>query len=37
MPRKTKKTADAGRQALPAIPGELIDQFVTGPTIPGNH
>jgi putative transposase len=31
MPRKTKKTADAARQALPAIPKELIDQFVTGP------
>ncbi len=31
MPRKTKKTADAARQELPAIPKELIDQFVTGP------
>ena len=31
MPRKTKKAADAARQELPAIPKELIDQFVTGP------
>jgi len=31
MPRKTKKTADAARQEMPAIPKELIDQFVTGP------
>ena len=31
MPRKRKKTADAARQELPAIPKELIDQFVSGP------
>jgi putative transposase len=30
MPSKTK-TADAARAALPPIPKELIDQFVTGP------
>jgi hypothetical protein len=29
MPSKTRKTAAA--QALPAIPKELIDQFVNGP------
>src|SRR5512145_630069 len=31
MPRKTKKRADAAEAALPPIPKELIDQFVTGP------
>ena len=30
MPRKTKSAAAAG-MALPSIPDELIDQFVTGP------
>jgi putative transposase len=30
MPSKTK-TADAARAALPSMPKELIDQFVTGP------
>src|SRR5436190_1025507 len=30
MPRKTKTTA-AAAAALPSIPKELIDQFVTGP------
>jgi len=31
MPRKTKKTAATAQVALPKIPNELIDQFVTGP------
>ena len=31
MPRKTKKTIEAAEAALPPIPKELIDQFVTGP------
>ena len=30
MPRKTKTAAAAGA-ALPPIPNELIDKFVTGP------
>ena len=29
--RKTTKAAQAARAALPSIPKELIDQFVTGP------
>jgi len=31
MPSKTKKTAATAQVALPKIPKELIDQFVTGP------
>jgi putative transposase len=31
MPSKSKKAAAAEQAALPAIPKELIDQFVTGP------
>ena len=31
MPSKTKKAAAAVQAALPSIPKELIDQFVTGP------
>jgi hypothetical protein len=31
MPSKTKKAAAAVKAALPSIPKELIDQFVTGP------
>jgi transposase-like protein len=31
MPRKTKTTAAAAGAALPSIPNELIDQFVSGP------
>ena len=31
MPRKTKKTIEAAEAALPPIPKELMDQFVTGP------
>ena len=30
MPRKTKSARAAGT-ALPSIPNELVDQFVTGP------
>lgn len=33
MPRKTKTTA-AAESALPTIPKELIDQFVSGPMTP---
>lgn len=29
--RKTTKAAQAAKAALPSIPKELIDQFVTGP------
>jgi len=31
MPSKTKKAAAAVKAALPSIPKELTDQFVTGP------
>src|SRR5512137_201754 len=31
MPSKSKKAAAAVKAALPSIPKELIDQFVTGP------
>ena len=31
MPRKTKSAAAAARAALPSIPNELIDHFVSGP------
>ena len=31
MPRKSKPAAAAAASALPPIPEELIDQFVTGP------
>jgi len=35
MPSKSKKAAAAEQAALPAIPKELIDQFVTGPMSAG--
>ena len=31
MPSKNRKAVDAAMAALPSIPKELIDHFVTGP------